>query len=172
MGTFLAEGLFYGAAAVLLVSALGVVLSRNSIYSALWLVLSLLATAALYAMLQAHFLAVVQIMVYAGAIMVLIVFVLMLLGAKRESFRWEAAWLGAAALGAGLSLLGVLAPLLLGESSGAVAGSGVGAVASIGQALYGRYVFPFEAASLLIVAAMVGAVMLGRRRPPGGGGEG
>lgn len=161
----------------IVVSALAVVLFRNPIHSALSLVVNLVCVAALFATLDAHFLAVVQIIVYAGAIMVLVVFVLMLLNLKIEKLkRKESIWYGVGALLA-LSFVALLIPVLneffiavhppaanpsiVGQ--GVSQGAGDGDAKSIGALLFTKYVFTFELASVLIMAALVGAVMLAKR---------
>ena len=160
------HGFFYAVALWILLSSLGVVLSRRPLFSALWLVSALLGTAAVYALLEAHFLAVVQVMVYAGAIVVLMVFVLMLLGSRGEKYRWGAVLVGAAGALCGAALLWALMPLF-GDAAvarTAPAAGDLGSAGAVGRALYGRFVFPFEAASLLILAALAGAVMVARRK--------
>ena len=154
---------FLAAAALILISSFGVVLSRRPLHGALWLVSALLGTAVLYALLQAHFLAAAQLLVYAGAVVVLVLFVLMLLGGNPEKYRLGAFGLGILAIAAGAGLVWGLMPGFV-EAPGELSPvSDLGTVQSIGRALYGRFVFPFEAASLLILAAMVGALMLARR---------
>lgn len=151
---------------VLLLSAVGVVAFRNPLYSALCLVVHLIGVACLFAQLGAHFLATVQVIVYAGAIMVLVIFVLMLLNIKVEpvkSFN-----LGYVVIGGitSAALLYFLVPMLL--RSFAVFADPVapieGGAKQIGLLLYSQYVFPFEIASILIMTAVVGAVMLAKRR--------
>ncbi|MBX7145212.1 MAG: NADH-quinone oxidoreductase subunit J [Oligoflexia bacterium] len=158
--------LFFLVALVLLISAVGVVASRNAIHSALFLVGNLMSVAVMFAMLNAHFLAVVQVIVYAGAIMVLVLFVLMLLNIKLENQpALGKLVIGLAGLG-GLAFLWMMVPLLQ-RSFAAIPQSAVdvqGSVREVGKLLYTQYVFPFEAASLLIMAAVVGAVMLAKRR--------
>jgi len=148
-------------------SALGVVALRSPVHSALSLILNLLCVAGIFASLGAHFLAVIQVIVYAGAIMVLFMFVLMLLSAKIEKYDWWMLFY----LPAGAALVLVfgsyfLAPLL--EDSSVfpqTAGPRIqGTVWAVGRLLFTRYVFPFEIASVLILAAIVGAVLLARRR--------
>lgn len=157
---------FYIMAAMVVVSALAVVAMRNPLHSALCLVVNLLTVAALFASLDAHFLATVQIIVYAGAIVVLVLFVLMLLNLKVERPKRMGTPLIVGATLCGLIFLAVLMPLLndafkvFPEPSRGVEGT----VSNVGKVLYNTYVFPFEAASILIMAALVGAVMLAKRR--------
>jgi NADH-quinone oxidoreductase subunit J len=154
-----------------IVSGLGVVAFRNPLFSAFSLVVNLLAVAALYAVLGAHFLAASQVMVYAGAIMVLVLFVLMLLNLKTESGR-EFSVFKVALLGVAGALCFVIVVPILFSSFGAVpqyqlaqnAAANEGTVKAIGLELYQRYVVHFELASLVILVGVVGAVMLANRR--------
>jgi NADH-quinone oxidoreductase subunit J len=150
---------------VVILSGAGVVISRNPIYCALSLVLNMLAVAALYAMLDAHFLAAVQIIVYAGAVMVLVIFVLMLLNIQVEAHQRRPLGLLVAGGMLGAGFLYTVVPLLLQAFSSFPDASHTqdGSVKNVGQVLYTDYVFQFEAASLLIMAAIVGAVMLAKR---------
>ena len=156
-------------ALVVVVSAVGVVGFRNPINSALSLVANLLAVAGLFAMLDAHFLATVQIIVYAGAIMVLFLFVIMLLNIKIEAVRPLGFLMMSFCVVIGAIFIGLLV-VLFKEGFGSVSEASVpveGTVANLGMLLYTEYVFTFEAASLLIIAAIVGAVMLAKRRAAG-----
>jgi NADH-quinone oxidoreductase subunit J len=158
-------------AAVSIVAAFGLLASRNAIYAALFLILNFATVAVMYLMLNAPFLAIIQISVYAGAIMVLFLFVIMLLGAERltqaetqPAMRWQrpvamalgailliqAAYVFITRLGAGASSTSV-APQLI--ASGPM---------EIGLMLFGPYLLPFEVASVLLLVAMVGAVVLTR----------
>lgn len=154
-------------AALIVASGLWVVLARNPIHSALGLVLNLLTVAGIFAQLGAHFLAAAQIIVYAGAIMVLVLFVLMLLNLKVENPKKQSSVLiGLAAL-SGLGAAWMLVPMLQHSFAGAYVDAGVpveGTVKAVGLVLFSRYIFPFEIASVLIMAAIVGAVMLAKRR--------
>ena len=158
--------LFLGFAALLIGCSLMVILQKNPVTSALWLVLGFVSLAGLYLLLRAEFLAMVQIIVYAGAIMVLFLFVIMYLNLKRDRedgighlFRRFIGW------GIGLALLveGVLmlrhkwVPGPLGQPEDSAWGNTV----AIGRILYSRYLFPFEITSILLLVAMVGAVLIG-----------
>lgn len=157
--------------AIAVAAGLGVVLFRNPLFSAFSLVVNLLAVAGLYATLHAHFLAATQVIVYAGAIMVLVLFVLMLLNLKTESGRQLS--LGTAGLCAvsGLvcfsmvipplmQIFGTIAPHILSDRAKAAEGT----VKNIGLQLFQKYVVQFELASLVILVGVVGAVMLANRR--------
>ena len=156
------------------VSALGMVLNRHAVYSALLLVVNFFCLAAFYVFLQAQFLAAVQVIVYAGAIMVLFLFVLMLLGISREDVLHETirGQRPAAAVLVVLLLAGTIWGLFAHPFSGLGADlnavSGNDNVRAIGQLLFTRYLFAFEATGLLLVVAAVGARVLGKRpgRPP------
>jgi NADH-quinone oxidoreductase subunit J len=152
-------------------SALGMVLNRNAVYSALLLVVNFFCLAGFYVLLEAQFVAAVQVIVYAGAIMVLFLFVLMLLGVGNEEVLKETirGQRPAAAVLTVLLLVAVGGALLAGvldasPVSLAQANEG-GNVQAIGRILFTRYVFAFEAAGLLLVVAAVGALVLGKRRP-------
>jgi len=161
--------LFLGFAVALLACSLMVILHRNPVTSALFLVLAFCSLAGVYLMLHAEFLAMVQVIVYAGAIMVLFLFVLMYLNLKRDvedgfhfALRRGAGWV----LGTLLLVEGVVflsrrwAPGPLSAEPLPV----VGNTEAIGQMLYTRYLFPFELTSILLLVAMVGAVIIGRGR--------
>jgi NADH-quinone oxidoreductase subunit J len=167
---------FVVAAAACLSGALGVVLSSHPVHSALSLVLTLFGVAVLFVAQQAHFLAAVQVIVYAGAIVVLFLFVIMLLGVDRdEDIRREplAAQRPLAFVVSVLVLLEVLflartrwatgVPSIAGPASGP--GSNIEKLAS---ALFTRYLLAFEATSVLLVIAVIGAVVLARRTPTSG----
>jgi NADH-quinone oxidoreductase subunit J len=156
---------------IAVVSAICVVGIRNPLYSAFALVVNLFAMAGLYAALEAHFLAVTQVVVYAGAIMVLVLFVLMLLNLKAESGRKLGFVRCALALIIGvLVIISALPPVLarFAEMSPSVLSdnmnSSVGSVKAIGQELYTGYVAQFELASLVLLIGIVGAVMLAKRK--------
>jgi len=164
--------LFYVFATLAVVTSLLVVVQPNPVYSVLLLIGSFLALGGLYVLLSAPFVAVIQIIVYAGAIMVLFLFVVMLLNAPKEHTT-QASLIET---GAARAIGGFLALALLGElvwalsrsrtlrSIDAVARSeNVWSVGEIGQLLFTKYAFAFEATSVLILVAMVGAVALAGR---------
>lgn len=164
--------LFWVLAAITVMASLGVVLQRNPMYSVLLLIASFGALSGLYLELNAPFVAAIQIIIYAGAIMVLFVFVVMLLNAPTEDppHGYHARLLG----GAGPRWFGaLLAVVLVGELVYALSHlrstplpNGAGAsnsVATIGVTLFRDYAFAFEVTSVLILLAMVGAVVLARK---------
>lgn len=158
-------------AAIALVSALGMLLSRNAVHSALFLVLNFTTIAVLFLVLNAPFLFVTQITIYAGAIMVLFLFVVMLLGA--EQLRAEpTSGLGGWQLPLSILLAVVLVVtfgyILLSGSSALAGTPGGEAIAAgpveVGLELFESYVFPFEVASILLLVAMIGVVVLRTKR--------
>jgi NADH-quinone oxidoreductase subunit J len=160
--------LFAGLALVAVASALGMLLSRNAIYSALNLIMNFATVAAFYMMLGAPFIALTQITVYAGAIMVLFLFVIMLLGAERLGGRDTMPWQRPLGIVLGIILLFELGTILLTQSGGfALAGSravAFGTPKAIGEMLFSSYLLPFEIISILLLVAMLGAIVLNRRR--------
>ena len=163
---------FFTLTALLLVlSAIGVVAMKNPVHNALCLLVNLLGVAAVYAMLEAHFLAVVQIIVYAGAVVVLVLFVIMLLNLKDEGRQKFGALY---VLFGSLALIGFLALALpLFRDAGLVFQTPehltAGTTRELGSVLFGRYVFAFEMAGVLLLAATVGAVMVARKKIKGEG---
>jgi NADH-quinone oxidoreductase subunit J len=149
-------------------SALGLVLKKNAIHGALFLVVNLGTVAALYLSLRAEFLAAAQVIVYAGAIMVLFVFAIMvLIPGKEETGPDPRRPYRLLAVPVGAGLLVELAAIV-GSSGGAPAvgagGAPPGGVEAIGRLLFTDYLFPFELTSVLLLAAMVGVLLLARRR--------
>src|SRR3954451_5395165 len=164
------EGICFFVAAIFAVGgAVGVVMLRNPFFSVLALVMHLLALAALFLLLHAEFLAASQIIVYAGAVMVLYVFVAAYVGNLEESHKPSGPWLALGPLfAAALFLELVIAALGTGLSQinteGATIDPGFGGPHQFGELLLKRFLIPFEAASYLLLIAAVGAVVLARRR--------
>jgi NADH-quinone oxidoreductase subunit J len=168
--------LFYVLSAVAIGASALVIGQRNPMYSVLMLIASFAALSGLYIQLDAPFVAVAQIIIYAGAIMVLFLFVVMLLNAPQEdAAEWDRAHPlrqpGVVRFGAALAVLLVIQLALAlsraAEVEQGVAASGdpatIGSVRELGRVLFTDYVFAFEATSILILAAMIGAVVLARR---------
>lgn len=166
----LAPILFFLLAAVAIVAALGMLLARNPVHSALSLILNLFCVAGLYLTLNAEFIAVVQVLVYAGAIMVLFLFVIMLLNLdalpQLSNFDWR---IGLAFAG-GTALLALLT-YVLASGLGALPSMHIGAeAAATGSAravawpLFTTYALPFEVIGLLLLVATIGAVILAKKR--------
>jgi NADH-quinone oxidoreductase subunit J len=164
------EVVFFVAALGAIAGAIGVVALRNPFFSVLALVFHLISLAALFLLLQAEFVAAAQVVVYAGAVMVLYVFVVAYIGGEDRPVRGPAPGVGTAApLFAG-ALFVELCIALLGsglkavDSEGAPYQSGFGAPGQIGELFLTKFLLPFEVASLLLLIAAVGAVILARRR--------
>jgi NADH-quinone oxidoreductase subunit J len=175
--------MFYAFGAVAIVASLLVIAQRNPIYSVLLLIASFGALSGLYVLLGAHFVAVTQIIVYAGAIMVLFLFVVMLLNAPHEETPARGAGApgvvndervhplrrsGPMRFGAALAvalLVELWWSLTKGHETGTFANRAVSSVGAIGVSLFTDYSFQFEVTSVLILVAMVGAVVLARREP-------
>jgi NADH-quinone oxidoreductase subunit J len=159
--------LFAALAIVALIGAAGVVFSRNAVHSALYLLLNFATFAAMYIMLGAQFLGLVQIVVYTGAIVVLFLFVVMLIGGEinnvrsksRTYTRLVASVLVAAFLLALIFVIGQSLP----PGTLAQGAPDNGSVQAIGNVLYTEYLLPFELASILLLAGMLGGIVLARR---------
>jgi NADH-quinone oxidoreductase subunit J len=157
---------FYLFGGIAIAAALLVITRRNPVTSAIFLILCLFSLAVLYVLLRAHFVAVIQVLVYAGAIMVLFLFVIMLLNLSRvESGRIRnllvkvvGAVLGVVLM---INLLAAVNKPLLPE--GARLSEGFGGTEQVGMLLFSDYLLPFEVASVLLLAAIVGAIILSRR---------
>jgi len=160
--------LFYFIACLTIISALFVVLNRNPVYSAVMLVFCFFSLAALYVLLEAYFVAVLEIIVYAGAIMVLFLFVIMLINVGKEIAATsiiEKAKVLPFVLVVLFSLNIIL--LILWRNEGLHQSntiSSVGSITAIGQALFTKYLLPFEIASLLLLVALIGTVYLAKKR--------
>ncbi len=168
---------FYLFALVAVVSSLLVIAQRNPIYSVMLLIASFGALSGLYVLLDAPFVAVTQIIVYAGAIMVLFLFVVMLLNAPHEDTDADLEKGGRATTPSapGMRIAGAALALALGvelvwalrrTADTAFPAAGVSSVAAIGRLLFTDFAFAFEVTSILILVAMVGAVILARRENP------
>jgi NADH-quinone oxidoreductase subunit J len=145
-------------------SALGLVLKRNPIHGALFLVINLAGIAALYLTLGAEFLAAAQVIVYAGAIMVLFVFAIMvLIPGKEETGPDPRRRYRVLAVPVGAALLAELAVIAVKRGSAPRGPGSPGGVEAIGRLLFTDYLFPFELTSLLLLAAMVGVMLLAKR---------
>ena len=158
-------------AVVAVVSSLGVLFFRNPIYSALSLVFTFFCLGAIYILLNVEFVAVIQVLIYAGAILVLFLFVIMLLNItpEGESLRLNLPKL--VALGITVGLLFQIIGLFLGtlqygpnDVYTAEVVEEKGSIGLIGELLYGEYVLPFEAVSILLLVAVIGAVVIAKRR--------
>ncbi len=173
--------LFWILASVVVIGAVGVVIMRQPVHSALFLLLAFVAVAGLFVLASAEFLAAVQILVYAGGIMVLFLFTIMLVNIRRQERESFLHRQGGLAVLVGAALYVVVGSLLVGEArklgadgltaadpaalaTVAVAGAKVaGNSQAVGWALYREYFLPFEIASVFLLVAMIGAVVLGKR---------
>jgi NADH-quinone oxidoreductase subunit J len=150
---------------VAILSAVLVIFSKNPVYSVLYLIVTFFAIAGHYILLNAQFLAVVHIIVYAGAIMVLFLFVIMMLNLNKETEPHKPAWVQIAAVIAG----GIMMVTLVGalKSADAIAvkahDTNIGLVGNLGKVLFTDFLVPFELSSILFITAMVGSVMLGKK---------
>ena len=159
------EILFFFFAALAVGAAINVLVQKHVLYSALSLIVMLTAMSALFVLLQAEFLAVINVIVYAGAIMVLFVFVIMLLNLPEdEDGADRLRWLKFVGIPMGLFLLFLVIVTLWNVNDGAasdpkVAGTGE----AIGRSLFTQYLLPFEATSLLILIALMGAVVFAKK---------
>jgi NADH-quinone oxidoreductase subunit J len=164
---------FFASAVIVLTGALGVILAKNPVHSALMLVMTLFGIAVLFVQQEAHFLAAVQVIVYAGAIVVLFLFVIMLLGVDKVE-SWETGPLSNQRYATGavvviaLAMVALLASRAVDVSEGARSAVAPldgkeSNVVVIGKALFTDYVFAFELTGALLVIAVIGAVVLARR---------
>ena len=156
--------LFFVLASVAVVAALGMLLSRNAVYSALFLILNFATVAVFFLLLGAPFIAMAQVTVYAGAIMVLFLFVIMLLGAEQIGSRHPSGWQRPVAVLLTLVLLIESGYLIFVRSDlvGAVAPAAANYASpqAIGELLFTGYLLPFEITSVLLLVAMVGVIVL------------
>jgi NADH-quinone oxidoreductase subunit J len=159
---------FFILALIAVASALGMLLSKNAIYAAIFLVLNFATVAVFFLTLGGTFLAVAQIAVYAGAIMVLFIFVIMLLGAEKLGQSQTLAWQKPLAIGLGVVLLIEFVYVLIAQVG--VPGEmvalpdGFGSPYEIGKLLFTEYLLPFEVTSVLLLVAMIGAIVLTRKK--------
>jgi NADH-quinone oxidoreductase subunit J len=171
----LIQALFYVFATILVLAALGVISSRNPVYSALALVMCFVTSAAIWLLVEAEFLAVVLVLVYVGAVMVLFLFVVMMLDIDLAELRQgftRFAWLGwLTALAVIVEIVGVIwARGGLGidaSHGGAAEPAGYSNTLELGRVLYTQYAYPLELAAMLLLVAIIAAIALTMRRRPG-----
>jgi NADH-quinone oxidoreductase subunit J len=161
------EVLFWFLTALAILSALMVVFSKNPVHSVLWLIAVFFAISGHYIILNAQFLAIVNLIVYAGAIMVLFLFVIMLMNLNSDIEPQKNRWMKMAGVIAGLSLMLVIIAALrdtdLKYQSAQVKNGDIGLIQNLGMVLFKDYVVPFEISSVLFLSAMVGAVVIGKK---------
>ena len=177
---------FWVLALTAVTAAVWVVAAKSPIHSALFLLLTFLAVAGIFILTGAEFVGAVQILVYAGGIMVLFLFVIMLVNieetAKLSAFHKETRWAGVLAallliavaygLASGSKMLHgpsdpkslQTIPAEMGSIAGKMAGTSPGNSQAVGMVLYGRYLVPFEVASILLLVAMIGAIVMGKKK--------
>jgi len=159
---------FFVFAVPLLFAAAGVVTARSPVYAAMNLVAAFFFMAGIYVLLVAHLIAFMQILVYAGAVMVLFLFVIMLLSLGGEHHEMErlkqVQWLGFILGGGGLMVLLAWISREVASAEMAVVGPDFGTVKAVGRALFTQYLLPFEATSLLLTVAIVGAVVVAKEK--------
>jgi NADH-quinone oxidoreductase subunit J len=159
---------FFVFAIPMVLTAIGVVVARSPMYAAMSLVAAFFCMAGVYVLLSAHLIAFMQILVYAGAVMVLFLFVIMLLSLGHEQQEVEqlkkVQWLGFVLGGGGLmALLAWISREVAGAEMARV-GADFGTVKAVGRALFTQYLLPFEATSLLLTVAIVGAVVVAKEK--------
>jgi NADH-quinone oxidoreductase subunit J len=163
---FMTVYLFYLLSFIAIISALMVVVSKNPVYSVLFLIMTFFAIAGHYVLLNAQFLAAVHIIVYAGAIMVLFLYVIMMMNFNKEAEPSKTVVSQIIATIAG----GILLVTLVGavrvfdvEFPASTTGENIGLVNNLGKVLFSKFLLPFEISSLLFLAAMTGVVLLGKK---------
>jgi NADH-quinone oxidoreductase subunit J len=162
--------LFFVLAVVAVATAAGLLVSRHAVYAALFLVLNFATVAVFYLLLGAPFIALAQVTVYAGAIMVLFLFVIMLLGAEKLPRGQALPWQRPLAIGAAIILLAEAGYLLFQRLQSTVILKDPGAyentskaLQALGMTLFNQYLLPFEVTSILLLVAMVGAIVLTKK---------
>lgn len=166
------EILFYFLSVMAIGCALGVIFSRNPVKSVLFLIATFFAISGHYVLMNAQFLAVVNIIVYAGAIMVLFLFVIMLMNLNADAEPQKSRLVQfAAVVSGGILFLVIIAALKTAETSTSdvlIDSKGdIGLIHNLGQALFKEYVLPFEVSSVLFLSAMIGAMVIGKKETAG-----
>ena len=158
--------LFWFLTALAVSGAIGVVACKNPIYSVLSLIIVFFAISGHYILMNAQFLAIVNIIVYAGAIMVLFLFVIMMINLNAETEPVKNVYLKMAGVISGLTLMIVLVAALAHSENVNILmkqGTGIGLTENLGKTLFNNYVVPFEISSVLFLSAMVGAILIGKK---------
>jgi len=162
------EILFFFLSALAIFSAIMVLISKNPIHSVLWLVAVFFAISGHYILLNAQFLAIVNMIVYAGAIMVLFLFVVMLMNLNAETEPQKNLWMKLAGVISGGCLLMVFVSLVrqatdLHAKKAMTSTGDIGLIKNLGKLLFSEYVVPFEITSVLFLSAMIGAIVIGKK---------
>lgn len=166
MGT--TEILFFFLSALAIFSAIMVLVSKNPVHSVLWLIAVFFAISGHYILLNAQFLAIVNLIVYAGAIMVLFLFVIMLMNLNAETEPQKHVWMTLAGVISGGCFLMVFVSLVrqatdMNGKKALMNEGNIGLIKNLGKVLFSEYVVPFEITSVLFLSAMVGAVVIGKK---------
>ena len=154
---------FYAFSILTLLCGVIVITNRNPVTSAMFLVLTIVCMAGLFVLLRAFFLAAVQILVYAGAVMVLFLFVIMLLDLKEETRRKIRKVRAATGALAVIAVVGIILNVVWTSAPATVAPTLVGATAPLGRLLFTNFLLPFEILSLLLLVAMLGVILLSKK---------
>jgi NADH-quinone oxidoreductase subunit J len=162
------EILFFFLSALAVFSAIMVLVSKSPVHSVLWLIVVFFAISGHYILLNAQFLAIVNLIVYAGAIMVLFLFVIMLMNLNAETEPQKHLWMKLAGVISGGCLLIILISLVrqaleLQGRTALMKDGDIGLIGNLGKVLFSEYVVPFEITSVLFLSAMVGAVVIGKK---------
>jgi NADH-quinone oxidoreductase subunit J len=159
------EVLFWFLTVVALSCALGVILSRNPVNSVLFLILTFFAISGHYILMNAQFLAIVNIIVYAGAIMVLFLFVIMLMNLNADTEPQKNRLVQLAGVISGGALFLVILAALKASSRGELeqTSTDIGLIKNLGKTLFTQFVLPFEISSVLFLSAMIGAIVIGKK---------
>lgn len=159
--------LFWFLSALTIGSALMVIFSKSPIHSVMWLIITFFAISGHYILLNAQFIGIVNMIVYAGAIMVLFLFVIMLMNLDAETEPQKNKWLRLAGILAGGCLMLVLIAALrhaeINQKLAQLKDGDIGLIGNLGKALFTDYVVPFEISSVLFLSAMIGAVIIGKK---------
>jgi len=159
--------LFWFLSVLAIFSAIMVVVSKNPVHSVLWLIIVFVTISGHYILMNAQFLFIVNLIVYAGAIMVLFLYVIMLMDLNADSEPQKNKWLKiAGVIGGGALLLVLVAALKDADIKNQLAQTGtgdIGLIHNLGMSLFNDYVVPFEISSVLFLSAMVGAVVIGKK---------
>lgn len=158
--------LFYLLSFIAIISALMVVLSKNPVYSVLFLIMTFFAIAGHYVLLNAQFLAAVHVIVYAGAIMVLFLYVIMMMNFNKEAEPSKTTLSQiVATIAGGILLVTLVGAVRVYDIEFAVSNNtaSIGLVSNLGKVLFSKFLLPFEVSSLLFLAAMAGVVLLGKK---------
>lgn len=160
--------MFYILSAIALGAGIMVLLSKNPVHSVLWLIVVFFAISGHYIMLNAQFLAIVNLIVYAGAIMVLFLFVIMLMNLSKDTEPQKNIWIKLAGIISGGCVFMILISLVkqaneINQKQALLGKGNIGLVENLGKTLFSDFVVPFEISSVLFLSAMVGAVVIGKK---------